>query len=194
MADIEADAGNPREMALLLWCGAATLTLRGSQKSRIGKSLERVIARAALACVGLSEGFGDFRLNVAADEEVERETDAEARTPRGSIRLEVALIAKGNPEVIGDKVGRLTRHDVILMDQIPSHSMAYSTARNRGVLLVQIRKNNPAEELRRHLAGLHVARVRQQPIGLPEVEQHVFAMPLESFAQKRGPSNAREIL
>ncbi len=71
-----------REMALLLWCGSATLTIRGSQKSKVGKSLERSIAGAALTAIGLAESRGDFRLNILADEEVSRETDAEIRTPR----------------------------------------------------------------------------------------------------------------
>ena len=183
MADIEADADNRREMALLLWCGAATLTIRGSQKSRIGKSLERVIARAALASIGLSEERGDFRLNVVADEEVERETDAEVQTPRGFVRLEVGLIAKGNSEVIGDKVGRMDRNDVILMDQLPPRSVAYRTAENRGVLLVQIRNGHAVEELRKHLAALNVPRVRKEPIALAEVEQTILDMPLEAFGQ-----------
>lgn len=33
-----------RDTALLLWAGAATLTIRGSQKSKIGKRLEKAIA------------------------------------------------------------------------------------------------------------------------------------------------------
>ena len=116
MADIEAAVeydAERRELALLLWCGTATLTIRGSQKSKIGKSLEVAIARAALTVIGLSEERGDFRLNVEADEEVDRETDAEVRTPRGFVRLEVGLIGVGNSEVIGDKVGRMERNGII---------------------------------------------------------------------------------
>ena len=54
MADIEAAVeydAERRELALLLWCGTATLTIRGSQKSKIGKSLEVAIARAALTVI-----------------------------------------------------------------------------------------------------------------------------------------------
>ena len=63
MADIEASAksiADRRKLALLLWCGTATLTIRGSQKSKIGKALEVSIARAALSCIGLNEEQGDF--------------------------------------------------------------------------------------------------------------------------------------
>lgn len=171
-----------REMALLLWCGTATLTIRGSQKSRIGKQLERAIASAVLTVIGLREG-DDFRLNVVADQEVDRETDAEVRTPRGWVRMEVGLIGEGNSEVIGDKVGRMDRNGIILMDMIPPKSTAYRTAEHRGVRLVQLRNNHPVEEVRQHLADLNVD-VKKRPITLEKVEQRVLALPLRAF--KRG--------
>ncbi len=63
MAELQdgSDQQAPRETALLLWCGAATLTVRGSQKARIGKAMERSLARAALTAIGL-EGDEDFWL------------------------------------------------------------------------------------------------------------------------------------
>ena len=170
-----------REMSLLLWCGAATLTIRGSQKSKIGKSLERSIARAALTVIGLQEEHGDFRLNVGADEEVERETDAEVRTPRGYVRMEVGLIGKGNSEVISDKVGRMNRNGVILMDILPTDSTAYQTAKNNGVRLIQMRNNHPVEELRKHLFNLNVGNVHSAPISTEYVEQTILQMPLTFF-------------
>lgn len=183
MADIEAAVSSNeerREMALLLWCGTATLTIRGSHKSRIGKSLERSIARAVLTGIDLNEGDGDFRLNVGADAEVDRETDAEIRTARGFVRMEVGLIGEGNPEVIGDKVGRMDRNGIILMDKIPARSTAYRTAEHRGVRLIQLRNNHPVEEVRQHLAGLGVP-VRQKPIAKEQVEKRVLKMPLSAF-------------
>ncbi len=183
MKDIEAVAVSDRrqrEMALLLWCGTATLTVRGSQKAKIGKALERSIARAALTSIGLSETRGDFRLNIGADQEVDRETDAEVRTPRGFLRMEVGLIGTGNPEVIGDKVGRMDRNDIILADMIPARSTAYTTAQHRGVRLIQIRNNHPVEELRQHLAGLQVP-VQNEPITTAQVEARVLQIPLNDF-------------
>ena len=172
-----------RELALLLWAGSATLTIRGSQKSRIGKSLERSIARAALTIIGLDENFGQFRMNVGADEEVERETDAEVQTPRGYARIEVGLIGRGNSEVISDKVGRLSRNDVIIMDILPTKSAAYQTAKNQGVRLIQLRNNHPVEELRQHLIGLRV-HVDQEALSVDEVERRVLAMPLTAFGER----------
>lgn len=185
MSDIEkvASGTERREIALLLWCGTATLTIRGSQKSRIGKSLERSIARAALTVIGLSEENGDFRLNVGADQEIERETDAEIRTPRGYLRMEVGLIGRGNSEVISDKVGRMGRNDVILMDILPAKSTAYQTAENRGVRLIQLRHNNPVEELRQHLDMIPVG-VQQELISSEEVERRILNMPIDTFAHK----------
>ena len=185
MTDIEAVASSDderREIALLLWCGTATLTIRGSQKSKIGKSLEVAIARAALVCIGLSEEAGDFRLNVGADQEVDRETDCEIKTPRGFVRMEVGLIGQGNPEVIGDKVGRMDRNGIILMDYLPARSSAYRTAEHRGVRLIQLRNNHPVEELRQHLANLQVA-VQEESIPPDEVERRVLAMPDSVFVR-----------
>lgn len=63
MACIDATAASDterRELALMLWCGTATLTIRGSQKSRIGKALERSIAGAALTSLGYKNRGASF--------------------------------------------------------------------------------------------------------------------------------------
>ena len=169
-----------RDMALLLWGGTATLAIRGSMKSKTGKALEKILAKTALTVIGLDQSKGDFRLNVGADAEVERETDAEIRTPRGAVRMEIGLIGKGNSEVISDKVGRMERNGVIMLDLLPVDSSAYQTAANRGVCLIQIRNNNPVEELRQHFMNLGVG-VQGEPITQEEVHERILAMPLEAF-------------
>ena len=169
-----------RDAALLLWAGAATLTIRGSQKSKVGKALEKSIARAALTIIGLREAEGQFRLNIEADEEVTRETDAEIQTPRGYVRMEVGLIGRGNPEVIGDKVGRMDRNGVILFDTLPANSAMWNAAVQRGVRLIQLRNNHPVEELRQHLVALHVP-VQSETLSVDEVEQRVMEMPRHAF-------------
>ena len=187
MGRIEAMPGvDRRDMALLLWCGSATLTIRGSQKSRIGKSLERVVARSALSSIGLQESRGDYRLNVAADGEVERETDAEIRTPRGYVRMEVGLIGRGNSEVISDKVGRMDRNGIILMDILPRKSNAYQTAENSGVHLIQLRNNHPVEELRECLVKLKVEHIQREPVSPEEVQARIMSMPLDMFERESG--------
>lgn len=187
IVEIEASPRNvdARQTALLLWAGAATLTIRGSQKSKVGKALEKAIARAALTVIGLKEGQdapteGDFWLNLGADLEVSRETDAEIRTERGRIRMEVGMIGKGNSEVISDKVGRLSRNDVILTDALPSKSAAYEVAAQRGVKLIPLRNNHPVEELRQHLRELN-STVQAKALTTREVERRVLRMPLKAF-------------
>ena len=183
IADIEEYPSDikTRDTALLLWAGAATLTIRGSQKAKIGIVLEKSITRAALTIIGLSEDHEQFRLDIEADEEVSRQTDAEIQTPRGFMRMEIGLISKRNSEVIGDKVGRLERNDVVLFDTLSAKSAMWTTAEQRGVKLIQLRNNNPAEELRRHLSNLNVP-VQPVSISPDEVEKRVMEMPLQAFA------------
>ena len=182
IADIEEYPSDikTRDTALLLWAGAATLTIRGSQKAKIGIVLEKSITRAALTIIGLSEEDEQFRLDIEADEEVSRQTDAEIQTPRGFMRMEVGLIGRGNPEVIGDKVGRMDRNDVILFDTLSATSTMWDTAEQRGVKLIQLRNNNPVEELRQHLNSLRVS-VQSEPMPPDEVEKRVMEMPLQVF-------------
>ena len=109
-------------------------------------------------------------------------TDAEVRTPRGFVRLEVGLIGPGNSEVIGDKVGRMDRNGMILMDMIPAKSSAYHTAEIRGVRLIQLRNNHAVEEVRQHLVSLGVP-VQPEPVMLDQIETRVLGLPLEIFAR-----------
>ena len=169
-----------RDTALLLWSGAATLTIRGSQKAKIGIALEKSLTRAALTIIGLNEEDGQFRLNIEADEEVARQTDAEIRTVRGFMRMEVGLIGEGNPEVIGDKVGRMDRNGVIMFDALRANSTMWDTAVQRGVKLIQMRNNQPVEELRQHLHSLRVP-VQAESISSDEVEKRVMEMPLQVY-------------
>ena len=179
MDELQAAPQEPRETALLLWCGAATLTVRGSQKARIGKRLERSLVRASLTAIGLTEGT-NFWLDIQADQEVGRQTDAEVATARGRVRLEVGLIGIGNPEVIGDKVGRLDRNGVILFDMLPPRSTMWQTAEQSGVKLIQLRNNNAVEELRQHLATLNVG-VRAEPVSVTSVEEMILSLSLTVF-------------
>lgn len=163
-----------RDTALLIWAGAATLTVRGSQKAKIGKRLERAIARGILTLVGLSESEGDFRLNMMPDQEVDRETDAEIRTNRGMIRMDVGLIGHGNPEVVDDKISRVGRNGIILFDKLSSNSNAWANARNERVKLIQMRNSNPVEEMRSHLHKLSV------PVS-DEIAKRIRKMDLSMF-------------
>ncbi|WP_425153199.1 CfrBI family restriction endonuclease [Candidatus Palauibacter sp.] len=174
-----------RETVLLMWAGAATLTIRGSQKARIGKALEKAIARAALTIIGLSEAEEAFRLNIRADREVERETDAEVYTRRGAVRIEVGLIGVGNSEVIGDKINRIGPHGALLFDILPEQSNVWGSAETAQVKLIQMRHCHPVEELRCHLLGLEV-QVRPEPLTPEDVEARISDLPLAVFSGLQG--------
>jgi len=138
------------EAWLLMIAGSATLNIRGSDKSKVGKHLEKVIVKAALTIIGLTEGE-NFWMNIDRDNEVGRETDAEIETKRGRVRMEVGLIASGNQEVIEDKIGRVGRGGIVLFDVVGSKTRIYETAIRSGVELIQIRNNQPLVQLYRYL-------------------------------------------
>ena len=136
---------------LMLWAGAATLTIRGSRKSYAGKTLERAFLRAGLTILGLGEG-ADFWLNMQRDAEVPREIDAEIASRRGRIRVEMGLIERGNQEVIEDKITRVGTGGIVIFDRIGPRSNARQTAENNQVCFIQIRNNQPLTQLYDFLA------------------------------------------
>ena len=131
---------------LMIWAGAATLTIRGSRKSSAGKTLEGAFLRAGLTILGLEDGV-DFWRNMQRDAEVPREIDVEIASRRGRIRVEMGLIERGNQEVIEDKIERVGSGGIVIFDQIGPRSNARQTAENRQVSFIQIRNNRPLTEL-----------------------------------------------
>ena len=131
---------------LMIWAGAATLTIRGSRKSSAGKTLEAAFLRAGLTVLGLEEGI-DFWRNMQRDAEVPREIDVEIASRRGRIRVEMGLIERGNQEVIEDKIERVGSGGIVIFDQIGPRSNARQTAENRQVCFIQIRNNRPLTEM-----------------------------------------------
>ena len=165
-------SGSEDQSWLLLMSGAATLNIRGSQKSLVGKALERVFLKAGLTILGLQLDQ-DFWTAIPGDTEVVRETDAEVLTRRGRIRIDMGLIAEGNPEVISDKIGRVGRRGVVIYDKIGARArVVYQHAEQSGVKLIQIRHNQPLVELYRHLSPI-LARQLSPP---PEEEDALQAL------------------
>lgn len=158
---IELSAENLKRVSLSpsdsIWlmqiAGAAVLTIRGSKKSTAGKLLEKAIARAALSILGLNEGK-DFWLNIERDQEVDREIDAEILTKRGRIRMDIALIGTGNQEVSEDKLGRVGRHGIVLVDILGQKSQVLKNAARHEVKVIQLRNNFAINDLFAHLEPL----------------------------------------
>ena len=153
--------GSFDDAMLMLWAGAATLTIRGSRKSTAGKTLERAFLRAGLTILGLEEET-DFWLNMQRDAEVPREIDVEIASRRGRIRVEMGLIERGNQEVIEDKITRVGTGGMVIFDQIGPRSNARQTAENNQVGFIQIRNNHPLTEMHDFLTG-KVAKTLTEP-------------------------------
>jgi len=165
---------------LLLMAGSATLNIRGSQKSKIGKQFEGVLTRAILTLLGFTENVNCW-MNIDRDAEVDREADAEVESKRGRIRIELGLIASGNQEVIEDKIGRVGRHGVVIFDKLGQSSRVYQTAENQGVKLVQIRNNNPLLEIYRYLNPLTNVELNEPPEEASKIQENVDSLPAEIF-------------
>ncbi len=165
---------------LLMMAGSATLTIRGSDKSKVGKALEGVIIRSMLNILGLTENE-DFWMNIDRDELVERETDCEIRTKRGRIRVEVGLISSGNQEVVEDKINRVGRQGVVLFDKVGSKTRVYSTAESHGVKLIQIRGNQPLVEMYRHLLPIVDIRMKEPPQLEEKIKAEIKQLPSSIF-------------
>lgn len=165
---------------LMLLCGAATLTIRGSDKSKVGKQVERVLVKSMLSILGFTLNE-NFWLNIQRDAEVGRETDAEVQTRRGRIRIEVGLISAGNQEVIEDKIARVGQNGVIIFDKIGEKSNIRPTAALANVNLIQIRNNNPIVELHRVLNPLVAIGLNPPPNTDAEIERAVQGIPNDLF-------------
>ncbi|MYC34331.1 MAG: CfrBI family restriction endonuclease [Chloroflexi bacterium] len=180
----EVSAGSPDgsfdDGMLMLWAGAATLTIRGSRKSTAGKTLERAFLRAGLTILGLEEGT-DFWLNMQRDAEVPREIDVEIASRRGRIRVEMGLIERGNQEVIEDKITRVGTGGMVIFDQIGPRSNARQTAENNQVGFIQIRNNRPLTEMHGFLNDKVAKMLVEPPANTDDIVEAVGRLPDELF-------------
>ena len=165
---------------LMVWAGAATLTIRGSRKSVTGKRLERAFLRTGLAILGLQEGT-DFWLNMQRDAEVAREIDGEIASRRGRIRVELGLIEQGNQEVIEDKITRVGPGGIVIFDQIGPRFNARQTAENNQVCFIQIRNGNPLGELYDFLKDRVNRTLAEPPSDAESIIAAVNLLPDELF-------------
>ncbi|GAB4228956.1 MAG: hypothetical protein Tsb0034_00380 [Ekhidna sp.] len=165
---------------LLLMAGSATLNIRGSQKSKVGKQVERVFLKAILNILGFEQD-NTFWMNVERDLEVEREADAEVQSRRGRIRIEVGLIAPGNQEVVEDKIARVGRNGIIIFDKLGSRTRVHQTAERAQVKLIQIRNGNPLLEVYRHLEPLVDVDLNEIPENPNEIRNLVNDLPDDIF-------------
>ena len=171
---------------IMVWAGAATLTVRGSRKSAVGKTLKRAFLRAGLTILGLEEG-NDFWLNMQRDTEVPREIDVEIASLRGRIRVEMGLIERGNQEVIEDKINRVGSGGMVVFDQIGARSNARQTAENSRVGFIQIRNNRPLTEMYDFLKDKVRNTLVEPPSDGDGIREAVHALPDRLFTSGLQP-------
>ena len=141
----------------LLAVGAATLTIRGSEKSLYGKTFEKFVLGSVLTILGfnhieksdVSKSENVFWLSERLDK---RESDATLLIKAGvGVRFDIGFIGKGNTEVSLDKVSRFERFmdfgkatyattTIILVDNIGENSRIAVMAREIDGYILQMRE------------------------------------------------------
>lgn len=141
----------------LLAVGAATLTIRGSEKSLYGKTFEKFVLGSVLSILGfsyiekadVSKSDKVFWLSERLDK---RECDATLLIKAGvGIRFDIGFIGKGNSEVSLDKVSRFERFmdfgkgsysttTIVLVDNIGENSRIVTMAREIDGYILQMRE------------------------------------------------------
>lgn len=135
--------------------GAATLTIRGSEKSTYGKLFERLVLGSVLTILGFQyvenarskEIEKVFWLSDSSDV---RECDATIRLRPGKIaRFDIGFIGKGNPEIMKDKLTRFSSEierdgrasfsqTFIIVDKMPNTTKTIEAAKRSGTEIIQM--------------------------------------------------------
>lgn len=122
-ASLKQDSGSEVQiewlfMAYLLNAvGSQTLTIRGSDKSTLGKLFEKLVLGSLLSILGFQQvaprqlGEGVFWLS---SQDEKRESDATLLYELGKgVRFDIGFIGRGNPEISLDKVTRFQREEIL---------------------------------------------------------------------------------
>ncbi|NUM48928.1 MAG: CfrBI family restriction endonuclease, partial [Anaerolineales bacterium] len=135
--------------------GAATLTIRGSEKSTYGKLFERLILGSVLTILGFEhvENAQSNKLEKVfwlSDSSDVRECDATIRLRPGKLaRFDIGFIGKGNPEIMKDKLTRYANEveregmlnfsqTFIVVDKMPETTKTADAALKSGSEIIQM--------------------------------------------------------
>jgi hypothetical protein len=197
---------------LLNAIGAQTLTIRGSNKSAIGKLFEKLILGSLLSILGFkyesSRQIGD-RIFWLSSRDTHRESDATLLYEIGKgVRFDIGFIGRGNTEISLDKVTRYQQEQVlqdkpffmatiIIVDRIGERSNIRELARKVGGRIVQMSASYWPQEVARllherfsfehELIDMEQNRIEDY---LRERLEHV---PLESFISSIPIENPAEV-
>ena len=148
--------------------GAATLTIRGSEKATYGKLFERLILGSVLTILGFQhvENAQSGKLEKVfwlSDSSDIRECDATIRLRPGKLaRFDIGFIGKGNPEIMKDKLTRYANEiqqngianfsqTFIVVDKMPDTSKTADAALKSGTEIIQMSMQFWALELAKGL-------------------------------------------
>lgn len=135
--------------------GAATLTIRGSEKSTYGKLFERLILGSVLTILGFQhvENAQNRKLEKVfwlSDSSDVRECDATIRLRPGKLaRFDIGFIGRGNPEIMKDKLTRFGSEleqngrasfsqTFIIVDKMPKTTRTTEAAEKSGSEIIQM--------------------------------------------------------
>ncbi|MEW6712658.1 MAG: CfrBI family restriction endonuclease, partial [Candidatus Riflebacteria bacterium] len=148
--------------------GAATLTIRGSEKSTYGKLFERLIMGSVLTILGFqhvenSQSHKAEKVFWLSDSSDVRECDATIRLRPGKLaRFDIGFIGRGNSEIMKDKLTRYANEieqngkanfsqTFIIVDKMPETTKTLEAAKKSGSEIVQMSMQFWAVELAKRL-------------------------------------------
>ena len=160
--------------------GANTLTTRGSVKAKYGKLIEKLFLKVALTILGFEENK-NFWLGISSDGLVDREVDGEVQTKRGRIRIDIGLIGEGNTEVSADKLSRVEKNGIVIIDKVGSKSKFWNLAKEFRVKLIQIRHTYPLNELYSYLIDKVDFELIEPPTDVKHLKKRIAKLPTDFF-------------
>ncbi len=191
--------------------GAATLTIRGSEKSTYGKLFERLVLGSVLTILGFDyvESAHNSPIEKVfwlSDSSDLRECDATIRLRAGKLaRFDIGFIGRGNPEIMKDKLTRYSSeierdghssfsHTFIIVDKMPSTTRTLDAAARAGSEIIQMSMQYWPLDLARRLQArlgyeaeiLHVP----QPQLCDYLKEKLASIPILDFLGEQGEATA----
>ncbi|RMG26175.1 MAG: CfrBI family restriction endonuclease [Methanobacteriota archaeon] len=189
--------------------GAATLTIRGSEKSTYGKLFERLVLGSVLTILGFQHVENArskplervFWLSDSSSDV--RECDATIRLRPGKLaRFDIGFIGKGNPEIMKDKLTRFSNEieqngrmnfsqTFIIVDKMPETTKTHEAAEKSGSEIIQMSMQYWPVELARKLNSrlnydAEILTIPQNELR-DYLEQKLSSIPVLDFLGQNGP-------
>ncbi len=197
---------------LLNAIGAETLTIRGSDKSSLGKLFEKLVLGSLLSILGFRQvaphqlGEGVFWLSSSSEK---RESDATLLYELGKgVRFDIGFIGRGNPEISLDKVTRFQREEIlagerfymatiIIVDRIGGNSRIVDMARAVHGHIVQMSASYWPQEVAQLLnntLGFEHELVNMDQVKIGDyLKDKLNQIPLENFVTALSLDNGTDV-